>query len=96
MSGFKVYVQIPVGKRVLFSKLDTRAETGTLAGYGGSFIFRIYVLFQKIVICSSNAWFDKNGYVTSPPNDIFSGLRELEFSENGRDSENHKVFEIIG
>lgn len=41
--GCKVYVQIPVEKRVLSRKLDTRAEIGMLVGYEGSHIFRIYV-----------------------------------------------------
>ncbi|KAI1006112.1 Retrovirus-related Pol polyprotein from transposon TNT 1-94 [Podosphaera aphanis] len=91
--GCKVYVQIPIEKRVLSRKLDARAEIGILVGYEGSHIFRVYFPSRKIVIRSSNIRFDEDGYITSPPNELPSDLGEPEFSENRGESKNEEIFE---
>ncbi|KAI0995961.1 hypothetical protein K3495_g12220 [Podosphaera aphanis] len=91
--GCKVYVQIPIERRVLSRKLDARAEIGILVGYEGSHIFRVYVPSRKNGIRSSNIRFDEDGYITSAPNELPSDLGEPEFSENRRESENEEIFE---
>ncbi|KAI0995000.1 hypothetical protein K3495_g13181, partial [Podosphaera aphanis] len=63
--GCKVYVQIPVEKRVLSRKLDKRAEIGILVGYEGQHIYRVYIPSRGKVIRSSTVRFDENSCITS-------------------------------
>lgn len=67
--GCKVYVRIPVEKRVLSQKLDKRAEIGILVGYEGQHIYRIFIPSRRRVIRSSTVRFDENSSLTSTPPD---------------------------
>ena len=51
--GCKAFVQIPVERRILSSKLDNRAEVGILVGQEGNHIFRVYIPSRRKVIRSS-------------------------------------------
>ncbi|KAI0995909.1 Copia protein, partial [Podosphaera aphanis] len=63
--GCKVYVQIPIEKRIISQKLDKRAEIGILVGYDGQHIYRVYIPSRQRVIRSSVVQFDEDNCISS-------------------------------
>lgn len=94
--GCKAYVQIPKERRTKSDKLGIRAVEGTLVGFEGDHIYRVYILGRRGIVRTSTARFDESELGDIEVPDDISDLYEPDQVEDPSAELLDSVFEPRG